>query len=693
MQRPPSTSVTVLVALIYLFMASCLQRNAMASWWNPWELESKRNSPTLKGETVKVYIKGIYAFSERRLRLAIEEQLERIRSRGLTQPNADDAAYYLAVFYHQNGYASAEVTWKIEKESLTLSISEGPLAQLRSTGIEGNQHISSNQLLSLLVSPTVERLRLPESGIPFVKDELEMGASRIVDYYQSEGFLDATVVGPEIEMTPQNTGANVLVTVNEGRQYRFGTIRLFGPLVVPEANVRKVIAPFIALPFTVPRQLALQNALQKFYANLSHYQARVTVSANASDANSEGLVPVTITMAPGPAYWVGGLDATGLERTKAAWLQNRLASLQNRPYDPERLINKQQDLLASGLFDSLSITPVPISSGTLRLQVELKEAKSREVGLSIGYGTYEGIMGGVRLSNRNLFGQGLQGSVELNASQRALALETILSDPWLFETRTEFVARAFLRSRLELGYEKHEAGTRGELSRRIFQPLQVALFGQVRTVEIASSQIPIEEIGATSYQVGTAGLSAIWDKRDSVFNPSRGYILAILTDTNTLTGGATFERTSGRAAWHYPLPGRIRFGASARFGMLSRRASVPIDERYFLGGSTTVRSFPERELGNANSHGYPTGGSSYTLLNAESDFPIWQNLRGALFYDTGCLSLQGGQLPTNDFRSAVGIGLRYALPVGPVRFDLGINPDQRPSEHWGAAHLSFGFAF
>ena len=102
MQRPPSTSVTVIVALIYLLMASCLQRNAMASWWNPWELESKRNSPTLKGETVKVYIKGIYAFSERRLRLAIEEQLERIRSRGLTQPNADDAAYYLAVFYHQN---------------------------------------------------------------------------------------------------------------------------------------------------------------------------------------------------------------------------------------------------------------------------------------------------------------------------------------------------------------------------------------------------------------------------------------------------------------------------------------------------------------------------------------------------------------------------------------------------------------
>ena len=170
MKRLSSTPTAALLALFYILIANHLQNRALASWWNPWALESERNAPVLKGSAVKIYIKGSYSFSERRLRLAVEEQLERIRARGLTQPNADDAAYYLAVFYHQNGYASAEVTWKIEKESLTLSITEGQLVQLRSTGIEGNQHIASNQLLSLLVSPTVDRLRLPESRIPFVRD-------------------------------------------------------------------------------------------------------------------------------------------------------------------------------------------------------------------------------------------------------------------------------------------------------------------------------------------------------------------------------------------------------------------------------------------------------------------------------------------------------------------------------------------
>jgi len=693
MPRPSSSSRATSIVCLLSLTTFAIQGEGRAAWWNPWKTATKSDVNAAKGEGAKVTFKGAGVYSERRLRMAIEEQLDRIRTEGLSRPNADDAAYYLAVFYHQNGYASAEVTWEIQGSSLVLYITEGSLVELRSTGVEGNQHVPSPTLLSLLSSPTAERLRLPESRLPFVKDEMEMGASRIVDYYQAEGFLDAKVDGPEIKMTPEGTGADVFVSVNEGRQYRFGKVRLLGDLAVEEQTLRKVIEPIISKPFTAAREIALQSALRKFYTERSYYAATVEVSGAADQADTEGRVPLVITVRPGPAYWVGGMDASGLERIKAKWLQSRLASLQDRPYDPERLSAKQQDLLASGLFDSLSITPVPISAGTLRLKVELKEASTREVGFSLGYSTYEGVMGGVRLSHLNLFGEGLQSSVELNASQRAIALETALADPWLFETRTEFVARAFLRSRLELGYEKHEAGTRGELSRRLFEPLQVALFGQVRTVEIANADIPTKELGTTSYQVGTVGLSAIWDKRDSALNPSRGYVLALLTDTNTLTNGATFERTSGRMAWHYPLPGRIRFGASARFGMLSKRAEVPIDERYFLGGSTTVRSFAERELGASPSHGFPTGGSSYSLFNAETDFPIWQNLRGALFYDTGSLSLKGGQLPVNNFRDALGLGLRYALPVGPVRFDVGLNPDPRPGEHWGAAHLSFGFAF
>jgi outer membrane protein assembly factor BamA len=246
---------------------------------------------------------------------------------------------------------------------------------------------------------------------------------------------------------------------------------------------------------------------------------------------------------------------------------------------------------------------------------------------------------------------------------------------------------------VEIGYEKRDAGARAEISRRVLPLLRAAVFGQVRTVEITSADIPPSDLGATAYQVGSVGASVTWDKRDNAFNPSTGWVAALLADTNTLSDSTTFARTSGRLTWHYPLPERIRFAASARFGLLSQRSAVPIDERYFLGGATTVRSFQERELANSTTHGFPIGGSAYSLGNVETDFPLWQNLRGALFFDAGSLAPQGSEIPLSNFRYAAGTGLRYTLPVGSVRMDVGVNPDRRPKEHWGAAHLSFGFAF
>ncbi len=676
-----------------LAFAECAPPRLYASWWNPWQHSPPPTTPVQRGANVKVRFQGASAFSERQLRAAIEEQLTRIRTEGLSRPNADDASYYTAVFYHQNGFSAAEVNYAFEGDSLLLNIKEGPLARLRFTAIEGNHSLPSSRLLALLTSVTSERLRRSESNVPFVLDEIQMGASRIADLYQSEGFLEAKVDSPEVTLSPDGTIASVHLIITEGKQYHFGNLHLRGEPTYAWADLLKEMEPVLTKPYTPRRQVALQNVLESFYTSRGHFLASVDIEADAANATSDGKVPVLITIHPGPIYRFQGIESQGTSRLRPSWLVNRLASLEGRPFSPDLLQRKQQDLLSSGLFDSLTITPVPQPNEALHLRVNATESLSRELGLSLGYGSYEGAQGGIRIANRNLFGHGLLGSVELNISQRSLALETSLSDPWLFETRTEFVTRTFIRSRVELGYEKRDAGIHAELSRRLLDPLRAAAFGQIRTVEITASQIPSIDLGSTAYQVGTVGLSLTWDKRDNAINPSSGWIAALLTDTNTLSSGATFARTSGRISYHHPLPGRVRFALSTRFGVLSQRNAVPIDERYFLGGSTTVRSFQERELGAPGNNAFPTGGSAYSLVNAETDFPLWQNLRGAVFFDSGSLAPKGGEIPTSNFRSAIGIGLRYALPVGPVRFDVGVNPDRQQNESWGAVHLSFGFAF
>jgi outer membrane translocation and assembly module TamA len=106
-----------------------------------------------------------------------------------------------------------------------------------------------------------------------------------------------------------------------------------------------------------------------------------------------------------------------------------------------------------------------------------------------------------------------------------------------------------------------------------------------------------------------------------------------------------------------------------------------------------VRSFGERDLGPHDPRGNPIGGEFYTVFNAEYTFPIWGDLLGAIFVDAGNLLRDARQPSLDDMRYALGVGLRYNLPIGPIRLDYGVNPDRRPDEDFGAFHFSFGFAF
>ncbi|PYL12229.1 MAG: hypothetical protein DMF43_09045, partial [Verrucomicrobia bacterium] len=121
--------------------------------------------------------------------------------------------------------------------------------------------------------------------------------------------------------------------------------------------------------------------------------------------------------------------------------------------------------------------------------------------------------------------------------------------------------------------------------------------------------------------------------------------------------------------------------------------AIPIDERFFNGGAESVRSFGERDLGPHDRKGHPIGGEFFTVFNIEYTFPIIGELQGALFTDAGNLLPTSEHPGLNDMRYAIGAGLRYKLPIGPIRLDYGVNPDPHSDEDFGAFHFSFGFAF
>src|SRR6267154_4807019 len=157
------------------------------------------------------------------------------------------------------------------------------------------------------------------------------------------------------------------------------------------------------------------------------------------------------------------------------------------------------------------------------------------------------------------------------------------------------------------------------------------------------------------------GLFHTLDLRDSPVVPSRGFVFGQTFELAASAIGSEIEyfRTTARASYFIPI-GKTLLELGARAGVIrplkestSDITTIPIDERFFNGGGTTVRSFGERDLGPHDRHGNPLGGEFFAVFNAEYTFPIYGELQGALFADAGNL------LPTSEHPGLD--QMRYAL--------------------------------
>jgi outer membrane protein assembly complex protein YaeT len=405
----------------------------------------------------------------------------------------------------------------------------------------------------------------------------------------------------------------------------------------------------------------------------------------------------------------------GLERLRPSYISRRFSKFSGQTYSPDLVDEKFRELMRTGLFNVLQIKPTPVGGDALRLDISAEEAKSKEFGFALGYGSYQGAIVGVSYRDRNLFGYGRPLTTSAEWSQRGYKGEILWEDPYFFDSEFGFKARLAALTFEYDGYTKFEAGTRFDLTRKLSKKYEIGLVLAERHVDITSADIAPEFLGRTSYFVSSIGLTQSLDLRDSKVNPSRGLIFDNTLDfaLNEIGSQIDFVRSTARLTYFQPigpapLPGhpdrRTLLAFGARAGIIhsldggDMLSDIPIDERFFNGGNTTVRSFTERDLGPHN-NGDPIGGEFFTVFNIEYTFPIYGELQGAVFVDAGNLlpssedPFSSASASLDDMRYAIGLGLRYRLPIGPIRLDYGYNPDRHEGEDSGAFHFSFGFAF
>jgi outer membrane protein insertion porin family len=671
-----------------------------------------------------IEFRGQQTFGEKELRSALKEEITTIDDFGLSPARADDLAFFLEVFYRKHGYADVDVHYAIESQDrLRLDITEGPRLIVGTVIFDGNAREPADKLFEYMVGPTRERYSKLEKKLPFVAADMQEGANLVRRLYVAEGFLEVVVDPPRYTFHRETNQVDVVLPIHEGRQYFFGSVSFSGQTIYDAETLRGQMLDLLRQPYTDARLADIPRRLQAYFRARGYYDVKVSATAAPEEA-VDGRVPVQVAITAGPVYRFDGITVTGLERLRPSYVVKRFSKLRGKTYSPDVLDERFRTLMRTGLFNLVQIKPVPVDGHLLRLDISAEEAKSKEFGFSIGYGTYEGGIAGVQYRDRDLFGYGRPLTTSIEVSQRGYKGEILYEDPFFLDTDFSFKARfAAFTFRFD-GYTKFELGGRLELTRKITKYDEAGVTFAVRQVKIIEADIKPIFLGDQNYVVNTLGLTNTIDMRESPYVTPRGFLINNTLDLASSAFGSDIEYIRGtiRVGYYLPLgpkpltpgvvedkPGTpwqrwfqqssIAFGARA--GIIhsltvsgpAEATAIPIDERFFIGGSDTVRSFGYRDLGPHDPKGHPIGGEFFTVFNVEYTFPIFGELQGAVFTDAGNLLPTSEEVGLNDMRYAVGAGLRYKLPVGPIRLDYGVNPAPRADEDFGAFHFSFGFAF
>jgi len=673
--------------------------------------------------SAKIEFRGASVFPEKDLRDALKEQITTVEDYGLTAARGDDVAFFLALFYRKHGYSKAEVHYTLgAADRLVLDVTEGPLTSLGNIEFAGNAHQPAEKLFEYAVGPTRERYSKLQKKLPFVAADVEEGADLVRRFYISQGFLDVAVDPPRYDVIDGGATANVAIPIREGRQYFFGAVRFDGETIYGPEALSGQIGDLLAQPYTAARINDIPRRLQSYFKTRGYYNVKIEAAGDPLRA-LDGKVPVQVTVAPGPLYHFQGATVTGLTRLHPSFVQKRFSKLGGQTYSPEVLDEKFREMMRTGLFNLLQVKPVPVGGNLLRLDITAEEAKAKEFGVSGGYGTYDGPILGLQIGDRDLFGYGRPLTFSIEVSGRGYKGDILYEDPYLFDTENKLRLRLAALTYDYDGYSKFEIRGHIELSRKFTKQYEFGLIMFPRHVEVTSADIAPGLLGRTSYFVNSIGFKQTLDLRDSPLVNPRGFVFDQTLDVATAGIGSQidFVRTTLRLGYFLPFAPKalmpavsedatmpplrhwfqqsaIAFGARAGlihpFGNDANSfAELPIDERFFNGGSNSVRSFDERYLGPLEKHGYPLGGEFFSVFNVEYTFPLYGELQGALFVDAGNLLPDADNIGFDSMRYAVGLGLRYRLPIGPIRIDYGVNPDPHPDEAFGAFHFSFGFAF
>jgi outer membrane protein insertion porin family len=657
----------------------------------------------------------------------------------LSRPELRKAVQKIRDKYAEQGYFLAEASHEIlpgENNEVTIrfDIKENSQVSVKRITFIGNESISGEELRQVMFTGNPGLLSFGSGG-PFRQDAFERDIAMVSAMYYDRGFLQVQVNTPRVMLTPDRSGIEVSITINEGPRYKIRQLRVFevgtdGQEVEPLVGRRALRMMLRAESGDYFNRAQLLEDLShvrgiyrdKGYANV---QAEPQTAVDPERQEVDLILPVV----RGPLVKFERIEIRGNTKTRDKVIRRELEIAEGQVFSETKLDRSRRRVTALGYFERADFSTEQGSApDRLVVYVEVTEKPTGTFQIGAGFSSIESFLASAQVQQANLFGNGQSLSLQAQISGIRSLINLRLVEPYFLDSKFSTSLSLFDTLQRYADFSQRSRGGNLTIGYPLIEPeLSLSLTYNLTYDAADTSSYSPFLLGAPQARVSTfsqlplanlfnSGITSslrpaiTLDTRDNRLFPTSGIYLSYGTEWALAEFGSQNQyvrhRYTGR--FYLPLWWKFVLKLNTEAGLVTSpsQQGVPIFARFFLGGIMDVRGFYYRTLGprmpltettdpNSNpiANGARIGGNLMYYQNLELEFPIFEpvGLKGVVFTDLGntwnlegnyCDAAGGASLYPEvspcfsldslaAVRTSWGFGFRWFSPMGPLRFEWG----------------------
>ncbi len=653
----------------------------------------------------------------------------------LIQENAEK----IRLKYQDDGYYDAVVVPVITElrsgdRNVTFLINEGPKIKLMDIIITGNKAISSDEIKKALKTQEHWFFSFLGRSGTLRMEELKEDIETIRNLYYNKGYIQVQIDEPIIEQkkytkrihwysskTKTETKKNELVlriNVKEGDQFRVGSLTFKGNTSISESELAKEIKLKPGNIFSREELRQGVNGIIDRYDGIAKPFASVVPQFNINSETKT--VAINIEIQEGGEVRIGRINIAGNTKTRDKVIRREMRLNEGDLYSKKALKRSYERINNLNFFESVDIVPERRQQEPIMdLDVKVKEKMTGTLSVGGGYSSVDKLVGIVEVTQGNLGGRGqlLKLKTQWGGKHRIMMLSFM--EPYLFDEPIWGRVDLYKQSQVFDGYTIDSNGIGLGVGKSFDEFLSGSIrysLDQSKTGEITVVPVPFalqQQLEHYGTVITTSAITATLtrDSRDFYLDPKTGSRNTVFLEYagGPLGGDPEFIKSVADSAWFFPMFWDTVFMARGRIGYVVSLIDnpIPINERFFVGGSGTVRGFRYGTAGPVDSAGNRVGGNKELIFNFEYNFPIVPaaRLKGVIFYDIGrafddnllahdpLVTDNPTKISLRDLRQSWGFGFWWLSPIGPLRFEWGYIINKKPTDQPSTFEFNIGTLF